>query len=308
MDKFYDACAGKMLESISADRRDALAVADNVAMKHLSDLEADDMDIVATGNKKNWRLCVRDEEDGQVSDEVIFRAQGIVLKNNLTPKNTVSCPARKVPFICQHIEVCGLDSPTFREAIAKTEEVNERFHEHFSSVTVVDLVRPASSLGPVIAASNRLFTIKTDAPTKQDTDFVDGLDPTGALEKLKHRELIHAPDNMVHYFRFVAVGADSGKVKYEKTVPGTFKAGDIVEIQMSFVAIQAANSEIKVTARLQAVTLLDASFTKAATIARNRARIETKPQQAVRRKIGYFHEDQEEPERAAKKRNVEHKG
>ncbi|KAJ6513679.1 hypothetical protein C8R47DRAFT_1206986 [Mycena vitilis] len=296
-----------MLETISVDRRGALEAADKVAMKHLADLDADDMDIIETGNKKNWRLCVREEEEGQISDEIIFRVQGIMLKNNLTPKNTVSCPARKVPFISQHLEICGLDSATFREAIAKTDEVNQRFHEHFSSVTVTDLARPTSSLGPVLAASNRLFTIKTDAPTEQDTEFVAGLDPTGALERLKHRELIHAPDNMVQYFKCVPIGADSGRIKYECAVPGVFKVGDIVEIQLSFVAIQVANSEIKVTARLQAVTLLDATFTKAANTARILARIENRPQQAVRRKIGYFYEDQEEPERAAKKKTTESK-
>jgi hypothetical protein len=39
-----------------------------------------------TEGRKNWRLCLK-EEDEEVSDEVIIRIQGILLKNNLVPKN-----------------------------------------------------------------------------------------------------------------------------------------------------------------------------------------------------------------------------
>ncbi|KAJ6462341.1 hypothetical protein C8R47DRAFT_1225490 [Mycena vitilis] len=302
MDKFYDIIeAGKTLERISAERRASSVAANKTAMKHLADLDADEMDVVETGNRKNWRLCVRDEDD-QVADEVIFRVQGVLLKNNLTPKNTAACPARKIAFICQHLEICGLTSETFLLAIAKTEEVNQRFHEHFSSVTVVDLARPTTSLGPGLSAANRLFTSKSDAPTEQDNDFVEGVDPTGALARLKNRDLIHGPDNMVRYFRRVTDEQNSERVRYDVTVPGVFKVGDIVEVQLSFIAIQSAHQDVKVTTRLQALTLLDSSFTKAAAMARNLAKVESKPQQAVRRKVGYFYEDEEEASRATKKK------
>lgn len=45
-------------------------------------------------------------------------------------------------------------------------------------------------------------------------------------------------------------------------MPGSFKTGDIVEIQLSFVGIATGQGDIKVTSRLQAVTVLDNSFTK----------------------------------------------
>jgi hypothetical protein len=56
---------------------------------------------------------------------------------------------------------------------------------------------------------------------------------------------------------------DRSKVRYEDTIPGAFKVGDIVEIQVSFVGVFTAQNEVKVTSRLQAVTLLDTTFTKA---------------------------------------------
>ncbi|KAJ6457540.1 hypothetical protein C8R47DRAFT_1227354 [Mycena vitilis] len=293
-----------MLETVSAARRDALREADKAAMKHMADLDTECVDVVETGNKKSWRLGVR-EGGEDVTDEVIVRIQGVLVKNNLIPKNTAMCPPRKIAYICQHLEICGLTSNTFRDAIAKTEEVNQRFSEHLSSVTVLDLARPSTSLGPGLTASNRLFTLKTEAPTEQDNDFVEGVDPTGALDRLKTREMIHASENMVRYFKCVTDAEDSDRVKYEDAVPGIFKSGDIVELQVSFVAIQTAHHEVKVTSRLQAVTLLDSSFTKAAAHARSLARMEPKAQVPVRRKIGYFYEDEEEPVKAAKKRSVQ---
>jgi hypothetical protein len=36
--------------------------------------------------RKSWRLCIKGEEE-DVSDEVIVRIQGVLVKNNLVPKN-----------------------------------------------------------------------------------------------------------------------------------------------------------------------------------------------------------------------------
>jgi hypothetical protein len=174
--------------------------------------------VVETGvANKNWRLCAASEEE-DVADELVFRLQGILVKNNLIPRNLEKCclsvpsavarsqcpfslPSRKKAYVSQYIEICGLDSATFLSAMRKTEEINQRFAEHFSTTTVVDLIRPRCSFGLAFSCSNRFFTLKTDAPTEQDNPFSDGVDPIGVLEKMKTRDLIHAPENMVKYFK-----------------------------------------------------------------------------------------------------------
>jgi hypothetical protein len=112
-----------------------------------------------------------------------------------------SLPSRKKAYVSQYIEICGLDSATFRSAMTKTEEINQRFAEHFSTTNVVDLIRPPCSFGLAFSCSNRFFTLRTDAPTEQDNVFLEGVDPIGVLEKMKTRDLIHAPENMVKYFK-----------------------------------------------------------------------------------------------------------
>ncbi|KAJ7891582.1 hypothetical protein B0H14DRAFT_2560641 [Mycena olivaceomarginata] len=298
MDKYYELRdATTALEDTITARRSALQIANRLDVKHLADLDLDAVRILETGlGRKSWRLCAVSDGD-DVAEELVVRIQGILMQNKLVPRNPQSCPRRKVPFMCQYLEICGLSSDSFAISVAKLEEVNQRFTDHFSGVKVVGIAQPAVSLGPALCASNRLFTLKKDAPTEQDNMFAEGLDPVGVLERLKSTELIHAPENMVKYYK--------DKVRYEGTVPGSFKTGDVVEIQLSFVGIATGQGDIKVTSRLQAVTILDSSFTKAASEARAKAKLDVKGNTAVRRKVGYFFEDEEEPLRASKKRQAQ---
>ncbi|KAJ7112265.1 hypothetical protein C8R44DRAFT_564804, partial [Mycena epipterygia] len=207
-----------------------------------------------------WRLCVASSDDA-VLDEAIFRIQGVVLKNNLTPRNVLAyhrLPRAKAKYASQQVEICGLQSEYFASELAKLEDVNEKFQDHFSGVSLVKLTQPFCAMGPSLSASNRLFTSKNDAPTEQDNEFRLGVDPIGALAKLKSYDLIHAPDNMVQYWKCVT-DEETGVLNYDESVPGAFKAGDIVELQLSFVAVICGHSDIKVTAHLQAITLLDNS-------------------------------------------------
>ncbi|KAJ7255609.1 hypothetical protein C8J57DRAFT_1473160 [Mycena rebaudengoi] len=142
------------------------------------------------------------------------------------------------------------------------------------AVSMSSTAETTSTFGKSFSASNRLFTSKTEAPTEQDNDFQYGVDPIGTLHRLKGADLIHAPDNI-----------SSSAISYEETIPGMFKVGDIVEMQISFVAILSAQKTVKINNRLQALTLLDRKFTKKA--GEDRAFSESNRQttsKAVRRK------------------------
>ncbi|KAJ7131530.1 hypothetical protein C8R43DRAFT_1133754 [Mycena crocata] len=304
MDQFYDSAgAVKLLEKISSERRNTLAGGNQDAIQHMSDMSTEGLTIVETGHiRKTWRLCTTEDEHG-VSDEVVFRIQGIITKNNLIPRNVMACPPKKIVYISQQADICGLGSTEFLNAIAKLEEVNEKFEEHFSGQNFVRLASAPSAVGPSFTASNRLFTAKNDAPTEQDNNFLFGVDPIGSLTKMKGTEFIHAPENMVRYFKWQSKVDDDRPTKYVETVPGAFRVGDLVEMQVSFVAFLGFHKEIRVTSRLQAITMLDNSYSKAATLARSVHRAMPVAQKAVRRKVGYMYDDNiEEEGRQAKKR------
>ncbi|KAJ6477946.1 hypothetical protein C8R47DRAFT_984488 [Mycena vitilis] len=188
--------------------------------------------------------------------------------------------------------------------------VHDRFTHHFSGAAVSKWKKAIGPSGSVYSASNRLFTMKTDAPTEQGTTFEPGVDPTGALEMLKSVDMFHGPENIVKYFRRTT---DDSTGKYLQSYPGSFRVGDLVEMQASFVAIMTSQDQVKVTSRLHALTLLDTSFTKVSPVrTKQRSKLNVKQaaqkkrasfqantsllQKQVRRKIGYDYEEEEQPE------------
>ncbi|KAJ7747473.1 hypothetical protein B0H16DRAFT_1461953 [Mycena metata] len=301
MDRFYNVqAAAHKLETMSAARREVVKTANRADVFHLADLDLDGAHIVETGQgRKHWRLCSSFSED-DTRDEIVYRVQGVLMKNNLIPKNASMCTTRQTPFLCQHVEICGLSSATLKTAMEKTQEVTDRFVEHLVGTKVADIPRPRSDIGGLLSASNRIFTSKDDAPNEQHNEFADGLDPMGVLARLKSPNLIHAPENIVQYFKRVVEDENSGKAKYISTVPGVFRVGDLVEIQLSFVAVQVSH-KVKITTSLQAVTLLDATFSKEAIIARRAAPKEEKRKPAIRRKVRYFYDDEDEGSQSSKK-------
>jgi hypothetical protein len=108
--------------------------------------------------------------------------------------------AKKALRLVQSIEISGIGTRTFEESMRRVNLGYERFRQHFCGAAVTSWKAKQSPLGQTLSASNRLFTLKSDAPMEQDTAFQDGVDPMGDLEKLKSDKLFHSQDNIVRYF------------------------------------------------------------------------------------------------------------
>ncbi|KAJ7236471.1 hypothetical protein C8J57DRAFT_1247716 [Mycena rebaudengoi] len=293
MDKFYDLKAaathifsrqtGRNIQG----RRAALAARASPVIQHLSDIDVEMLQVAEAGaQKKNWRLCVAEIEPG-VLDEVVLRIQGVLTKNNLVPKNVNSIPQRKRQFLGQHAEICGVNTGTFDACIRNMANINEKFEQHLCSLTAASTAETTGLFGKLFSASNRLFTLRSEAPTEQDTDFQLGVDPLGLLNRLKTADMIHSPENMVKYYKMCETA--NGKISYEETVPGVFKAGDIVEMQVSFVAILNAQKAVKRATEDRAFAELNKSVKGS----------------AIRRKVGYFYEDEEDNRQAKRSKGGE---
>ncbi|KAJ7733302.1 hypothetical protein B0H16DRAFT_1468139 [Mycena metata] len=300
MDRFYDKVgASAKLEEIAAARRKALTSRKDAVIVHLADIELQDVKVQQLiQGRRNWRLCIPDE-DGEVNDELVVRLQGIMFKNGLVPRNVQACAANKAHLLTQHIEICGLDTATFTDSVAKLHTVHERFAQQLAGVEVAPIVDRDVVSTDKFVASNRIFSLKSDVPNEQDNMFEDGVDAAGLLKKIQPTDFIHAPENIVKYFR--ARAKAEGGTSYLPFYPGGFQVGDIVELQVSFVAMATAKSKVKITTRLQAVTLLDSEYSMEASLARSAAALNNPINAAIRRKVGYFLEDEEEAEHKAKR-------
>ncbi|KAJ7441880.1 hypothetical protein FB451DRAFT_1057947 [Mycena latifolia] len=170
---------------------------------------------------------------------------------------------RKALRLIQHAEVAGLNTPVFEQGIARIDSTHERIFQHFIGLTVIKLGSASGKFGSTLGTSNRIFTLKSDPPTEQGTEFQYGVDPLGELEKLKSDQLIHSQDNVLtDAISMPKTHKYNRNTVYEQTYPGAFRTGDIVEMQASLVVIKTHQNMLKVTCRLHALTLLDNSFTK----------------------------------------------
>ncbi|KAJ7120547.1 hypothetical protein C8R43DRAFT_1136720 [Mycena crocata] len=246
MDAYYPmAKAVTNLTGAAELSKNSIAERGREGLQHLADVDLDALDIIATGNQvKIWKLCTVADEGG-VFDEVVFRIQGVLTKNELVPKAINRCAPHKAIHLSQHVEICGLGTEIFEQGVSGVIAVHQKLAEHMADAEMFPLaMKKQEPNGSHIPASKRLFTERCDAPTEQDNVFAPGIDTLGRLAKLKGTNLIHAPDNMVKYFRLV-VAKDGQSARYVKTIPGAFKIGDLVELQLSFVAML-SNKRVKV--------------------------------------------------------------
>lgn len=192
--------------------------------------QLDQIMVRGVGDKGNvWILSTNAGEDQDINqiEEVIFRIQGVITHNNLIPKDLplyvslnaisyvqqhythlISPGSRKIAYLAQHIEICGLETASFASAINKITEIRQKFAEHLFTATIFENIDRNGPFGIKFVANNRFFTKRHDAPTEQDTEFQHGVDPLGSLHKLKGSDLIHAPDNIVKYYKLVVKDDD----------------------------------------------------------------------------------------------------
>ncbi|KAJ7270156.1 hypothetical protein B0H12DRAFT_1067550 [Mycena haematopus] len=299
MDTFYNKAEavniliGEALEIIASTKRDALLNRKDRSVMHLADIDLASLCEGAT--------------DNDVKTEIVLRVQGILTKNNLVPQGVDSCLPAKAQYLSQHAEICGLDTSTFNDSVAKLEAINNVFAQHLMCAKFIPIAGVTGTSPFTMAASNRVFTWRSDlAATEQDNEFQNGVDPFRLLAKLKTVDLIHAPENIVKYFRRVAISDEPRKYEYNEFIPGGFIVGDIVEMQVCFVAMASGKSAVKITTRLQALTLLTNEYSKEAAVARHQATLSQTRSTAIRRKVGYYQEDEEDERKLKKRRTEDH--
>ncbi|KAJ6486004.1 hypothetical protein C8R45DRAFT_931026 [Mycena sanguinolenta] len=289
IDSFYNSEGAKLkLGELAATRRIAVRVRNADGIAYLADAnvclnkvfdawysngsQVDDFKVTESSNgQKNWRLCIRENEEDDVWTECIFQLQALT----------------------QAADVIGLDSNTFEDTLLKVPAIAKWFEEHLLDATLINNVVSTRPIGNVFGVGNRLFTSRQNAPTEQDNPFHPGLDLLGFLASMKGESYIHSPENMVHYFTRIYDNRTMN-FDYAPFIPGGFRVGDIVELQMTFVAILYGVNKVKVTSRLQAVTLLNNMFSKEAHVVRTKAMERGVTSTLIRRRVRYSQADIDE--------------
>ncbi|KAJ7692800.1 hypothetical protein B0H16DRAFT_1279619, partial [Mycena metata] len=193
-------------------------------------------------------------------EELSFHMQGILVKSSLTPGDIERLPVNKAINTSQGLTIIGLGSLRFGEAVGKLNDVHALYSRYFPPNSMSKW-SDTDGAETVLKASNRFFTAIVDDPDAVHIKFSTGVDPLRKLERFVGDQLVHTSANVVRYpIRSCHHRAYTVEVAY----PGSFRIGDVVEIDVSVIAFKTSSrqNQIKMHCNLNGLTLLDATFSK----------------------------------------------
>ncbi|KAF8240180.1 hypothetical protein L208DRAFT_1234793, partial [Tricholoma matsutake] len=180
-------------------------------------------------------------------------------------------------YLRQSVTLTGLDSPVFEKAAQATQEIYGLFNREFEDGTLAtwSLNELDDDKGPDLITSNRYFTPVVDAGGAKNTPFKSGVDPHGVLAHMMGSgsgttSFMHTEESQVQYYSidFLDFANIYGCNRFEECGPQHFHIGDLVEIQVLFMAVPLKKDRTnqdhrKMVMVLQSVALLDSQFVTA---------------------------------------------
>ncbi|KAL0576726.1 hypothetical protein V5O48_005249 [Marasmius crinis-equi] len=211
-----------------------------------------------------WRI-VRVTADG--TEELVFRLHGIVLNKLLPPqRNPVGKSSPR--YLTQSITLGGLGLAYFDDAADAIMQIDARLGQRagYEQMDACAIVKKIESRDNTVNISNRYFTARKYATHLETLPIPKSIDPKGFLERAAGKMYAYMAENVVQYERRM-VYAD-GEERYETAEPQEIVAGCIVDVQMSFMAVQTdgMNERFKTIAVLRVITILDDTLARSVMI------------------------------------------
>ncbi|KAF7968793.1 hypothetical protein HWV62_29312 [Athelia sp. TMB] len=239
---------------------------------------------------KGIRLGAKVATDGHI-EEAVLRVQGVICKTHLPPKRKLlRGEPDTVRFMQQSFTLTGLGSTQFETAIEGAFAVAEFLSRQDSEMA---MWRPSHVNGQLaLEIGNRLFIKQNKTGSHFPAAMDSSVDPYGTLQKAANGEYVHTEDCVVRYFR--RDENEDGSISYNKAESGSFKPGDIVEAQCSFIVIPTRKGDHTMKIILRALTMLDCEFSKAARLSMWKSIATASPatpsveiKTSLRRTVGY---------------------
>ncbi|KAK7033317.1 hypothetical protein R3P38DRAFT_3186856 [Favolaschia claudopus] len=240
------------------------------------------------GGRRIWKIGAI-SSSGTVEHEMTFRIHGVLSKINLVPGEISHLNAHKAAALTQRIEIVGLGSAAFDDMIMNTKIVTDAFRRFLGSQYLPEW-NIGEGYGDIRLNCSCLYLTKINGHTRDEVPFGPGVDPFGKFAKYKSQGYAHTSANIVRYFKR-GMGNDKD-VLYE-CFPANFRAGDIVEVQGNIIAFPTKDNAIKVVFQMNALTLEDASFSRAAELVKARKHAPPPAYLELKRKNWYEEDDEE---------------
>ncbi|KAF8220026.1 hypothetical protein L208DRAFT_1336195, partial [Tricholoma matsutake] len=162
----------------------------------------------------------------------------------------------------QGITLTGLGTPTFEWAVDAAQEIYRLFNQSFEDGMLESWMTSTtqSTTGHSLNTSNRYVTSKKDTPQMVHIPFSPTIDPHSFLEQMLKGSYVHGDNNTVEYYQVYK--NQDGTRRFQAVGPHTFHIGDIVETQVSFIAMPLKEQKYKLLVVLHLIALLNKAYSQ----------------------------------------------
>ncbi|TFK51926.1 hypothetical protein OE88DRAFT_1612848, partial [Heliocybe sulcata] len=190
-------------------------------------------------------------------EEFNLRVVGILQAKDLPPQiEPINFrQAYQKQYLAQSITISGLSAEIFSKAL-KGITVIHRHMSRFFKDGAMQAWAPSDLQGhPAINIKSRYFSSTRDLGNPSSIPFDKRLDPNGILTNLVDDKWVHTQDNVVDYCQ--AKETEDGSIRYVKCDPSIFRIGDIVEVDIGFIAIPISSNQMRMGLVLRSLTVLE---------------------------------------------------
>ncbi|KAF7976038.1 hypothetical protein HWV62_7938 [Athelia sp. TMB] len=245
---------------------------------------------------KGLRLTTLSDDQSECQESV-FRFQGVLCSVQLPPiRADAPLPDRGQPrYMKQSVRLMGFGSEHFKNVIDGLANIAIFMGENLARGDIESWTPARYRSWQAIELTNRYFVHQSSEGDMVSIPLTAEIDPDGVLSRLAGDEWVHSEENHVGYFRH---HIKDGKSKYNSINPGEFKIGDLVEVQLSAIAVKrrVRGDVYSMKLVLRALTMLNDGYTRGARASRMQqaASVPKSPTRGVKRTIGYSDDEEDE--------------
>lgn len=187
-------------------------------------------------------------------------------------------PSKKVKYLRQCATVTAFGHPVYDDLIANIAIIHSIFRRATGDRLSEECVNSMFEEWPAIDVANRYFTPKAVARSEDIRPIGIDIDPFGSLSKAASSSFVHTEENKVYYFqRKESANGDTAWVnayilhleqpdiptnRFQAITPQLIQNGDIVEVQVSFIAVPIRDNKYRISTVLRSISLLDGQFSQ----------------------------------------------
>ncbi|KAF9031149.1 hypothetical protein BJ165DRAFT_1535480 [Panaeolus papilionaceus] len=224
-------------------------------------------------------------------EEVVGAFQGIVYNLDIAPVINRLTNKNQAKYARQSVGLTALKTGVFDEVFNAIAEVHNLFRLQVGKGMEQRSTFATFEDNPALDVCNRYLTHRRNAQYDEREELSETIDPHGFLLAAAGNDYLYTSENVVQYHQLQG-GKSGSPARVETCRPTVFQVGDVVEVQVSFVALPMRGNRFKISLVLRGMLQLNNEATRRSNVQRMKADASQPmvPTGGLKRRVGYAEE------------------